>query len=125
MLSWETRLLFIFLIDHCNFDATYRNVQTDGALEEKALENQETTNMNSKLTEMKKELDLHTCGTEFEHDIVEGMEEVRDCVGLQDDESFVDTDDIKKLITKKEFVLSHDNHYPKNRKVSRETLDPR
>ena len=89
------------------------------------VENKETPNRNDQLAELNRELDLHTSGTEFEQGIIDGMEKVHGCVGIENDESFIDTDDIKKLITKKEYVLSSDDHnYSKNRKLS-SNLDPR
>ena len=88
-------------------------------------ENKETVDRNDQLAELKRELDLHTSGTEFEQGIIGGMEEVHGCVEIENDESFIDTDDIKELITKKEYVLSSDDHnYSKNRKLS-SNLDPR
>ena len=88
-------------------------------------ENKETVDRNDQLAELKRELDLHTSGTEFEQGIIDGMEEVHECVEIENDESFIDTDDIKELITKKEYVLSSDDHnYSKNRKLS-SNLDPR
>ena len=89
------------------------------------VENKETLHRDDQLAELNRELDLHTSGTEFEQGIIDGMEEVHGCVEIENDESFIDTDDIKKLITKKEYVLSSDDHnYSKNRKLS-SNLDPR
>ena len=88
-------------------------------------ENKETVDRNDQLAELKRELDLHTSGTEFVPGIIDGIEEVHECVEIENDESFIDTDDIKELITKKEYVLPSDDHnYSKNRKLS-SNLDPR
>ena len=89
------------------------------------VENKETVDRNDQLAELKRELDLHTSGTEFEQGIIDGIEEVHECVEIENDESFIDTDDIKELITKEEYILPSDYHnYSKNRKLS-SNLDPR
>ena len=103
-------------------------VEMERRLSEGVFDDKEEMNRKDKTLEFKKGLYLFKSGTEFEQDIMEGVEEVRDCVDLENDGSCLDTEDtdIKKLISNKEYVESFSNHnYPRNRKESRETLDLR
>ena len=78
---------------------------------------------NDKTIELKTNLDLYASGTEF--DAIEDMEDVRGCIDIENEDSFVDTDDIKKLIIKKEYMISPEkSNYPSDRKLS-SALDPR
>ena len=58
----------------------------------------EITNHNDQTIELKTNLNLNTPGNEFDEDAIKDMEEVRGCIDIENEDSFVDTDDIKKLI---------------------------
>ena len=85
----------------------------------------EITNHNDQTIELKTNLNLNTPGNEFDEDAIKDMEEVRGCIDIENEDSFVDTDDIKKLIIKKEYMISPEkSNYQSNRKLS-SALDPR
>ena len=82
-------------------------------------------NHNDQAIELKTNLNLHASENKFEEDVIEDMEEVRGCIDLENEDSFVDTDDIKKLIIKKDYMISPEKSENfGNRKLS-SALDPR
>ena len=103
----------------------YRIKEKEENLGQETLISNEITKLNDKTIELKTNLDLYASKTEFEEDVIEGIEEVRGCIDLENEDSFVDTDDIKKLIIKKEYMISPEkSDNPSNRKLS-SALDPR
>ena len=87
--------------------------------------NKKFTDHNDQSKELKTTLNLHASENKFEEDVIEDMEEVRGCIDLENEDSFVDTDDIKKLIIKKDYMISPEKSENfGNRKLS-SALDPR